>query len=194
MDRAVATVCRAAAAKLVSGAKLAEIRRSVWRYKWAVGGRFVTQPTRGPATGGVWMQADPVGSLAAAMTKVVATMEAPLNETDALKAITAAVVDTLTAVDYASISMTRDDGRIVTVAARAGLCSQVAFQFRAQRDTIRGALNLYAVRPGALDANTLHLGALFATQVAITMGWERHDEELQATLATREQIGTAIGL
>jgi hypothetical protein len=189
------------------------------------------------------MQLDPVDSLAAAMTKVVATMHAPINVPDTLAAITAATVDTLPAVDCVSISLTRGDGQIMTLAAtaplaaeadaiqytlgegpcleaaldvpvvvsedvardvrwpsygpaaaRAGIGSQVAFQFRAEHDHIRGALNLYAAQPGVLDAVTMQLGALFATQVAMTMGWVRHEEDLQPALYTRQQIGVAIGI
>jgi hypothetical protein len=189
------------------------------------------------------MRREPVNSLAAAMTEVVATLHAPINVAEALSAITAAAVDTLAEVDYVSISLTRDDGEIVTVAptaplaaeadamqytlgegpcleaaldvpvvlsedlardvrwpsygpaaARVGLHSQVAFQFRAEHDHVRGALNLYAVRPGVLDAVTMQLGALFATQVAITMGWVRHEQDLQTALYTRQQIGVAIGI
>jgi hypothetical protein len=189
------------------------------------------------------MRLDPANGLAAAMTKVVATMHAPINVPEALAAITTAAVDTLATVDYVSISLTQDDGQIITLAptaplaaeadaiqyslgegpcleaalevpvvvsedlardirwpsygpaaARAGLHSQVAFQFRAEHDHIRGALNLYAVRPGVLDGQTMQLGALFATQVAITMGWVRHEEDLQAALYTRQQIGVAVGI
>jgi hypothetical protein len=49
------------------------------------------------------MQREPVNSLAAAMTEVVATLHAPINVSEALSAITAAAVDTLAGVDYVSI-------------------------------------------------------------------------------------------
>ena len=189
------------------------------------------------------MHADPSAELAAAMTRVLATMEVPLDVTETLETITSAVVGSITAVDHASISLTHSDGRIVTLAptarpaeradeiqyelgegpcvqaaldtpvvvsedlardvrwpsygpaaARIGLSSQVAFQFRAQHDNVRGALNLYSVTPGGLDTYTMQLGALFATQVAITMGWEQHEEDLQSALATREHIGIAVGI
>lgn len=189
------------------------------------------------------MQPDPMKSLAAVMTEVVATMQAPVDVPETLAAITAATVETLPTVNYVSISLTRDDGEIVTLAptaplaaeadamqyalgegpcleaaldapvvlsadlardvrwpsygpmaARAGLGSQVAFQFQAQHGHIRGALNLYAERAGALDAPTMQFGAVFATQVAVAMGWVRHAEDLQTTLYAREQIGVAIGI
>ena len=189
------------------------------------------------------MGRDPVAGLGAAMAKVVATMHAPVDMPATLQAITSATVDTLATVDYVSISLTRDDGQIVTLAptaplaadadalqyqlgegpcleaaleepvvlsenlasdtrwpsygpaaARAGLGSQVAFQFLAQHGHVRGALNLYSEQAGALDAPTMQIGALFATQVAITLGWVRHEEDVQAALFTREQIGMAIGI
>jgi hypothetical protein len=189
------------------------------------------------------MGLDPVDGLGAAMAKVVATMHAPVDMPATLQAITGATVDTLPNVDHASISLTQDDGKIVTLAptaplaaeadalqyqlgegpcleaaleepvvlsedlsrdsrwpsygpaaARAGLGSQVAFQFQAQHGHVRGALNLYSEKARVLDAPTMQLGALFATQVAITMGWVRHQEDVQAALYTREQIGMAIGI
>ena len=189
------------------------------------------------------MGLDPVDGLGAAMAKVVATMHAPVDMPAALQAITSATVDTLANVNYVSISLTRDDGQIVTLAptaplaaeadamqyqlgegpcleaaldepvvlsenlardarwpsygpaaAKAGLGSQVAFQFLAQHGHVRGALNLYSEQARALDAATMQIGALFATQVAITMGWVRHEEDVQAALYTREQIGMAIGI
>jgi hypothetical protein len=189
------------------------------------------------------MQLDPVNRLGVAMAEVVATMETPVDLLETLQAITTATVDTLATVDYVSISLTRDDGQIVTLAptaplaaeadamqyalgegpcleaaldlpvvlcedlardarwpsygpmaARAGLGSQVAFQFLAQPGHVRGALNLYSERVGVLDAPTMQLGALFATQAAITMGWARHEEDVQAALYTREQIGVTIGI
>ncbi|WP_327632921.1 GAF and ANTAR domain-containing protein [Kribbella sp. NBC_00482] len=189
------------------------------------------------------MGLEPVDGLGAAMAKVVATMHAPVDMQATLQAITSATVDTLATVDYASISLTRDDGQIVTLAptaplpaeadalqyqlgegpcleaaldepvvlsedlgrdarwpsygpaaAKAGLGSQVAFQFVAQHGHVRGALNLYSEQTRALDAATMQIGALFATQVAITMGWVRHEEDVQAALYTREQIGMAIGI
>ncbi|TCC01538.1 GAF and ANTAR domain-containing protein [Kribbella soli] len=189
------------------------------------------------------MGLDPLDSLGTAMSKVIATMHAPVDMPATLQAITSATVDTLANVDYASISLTRDDRQIVTLAptaplaaeadamqyqlgegpcleaaleepvvlaedlardarwpsygpwaARAGLGSQVAFQFQAHHGHVRGALNLYCEQPGAVGDPTMQIGALFANQVAITMGWARHEEDAQAALQTRDQIGMAIGI
>src|SRR4051794_2155815 len=70
------------------------------------------------------MQLDPANNLAEAMTRVAATMHAPIDVPEALAAITAAAVDTLTEVDYVSISLTRDDGQIVTLAPTAPLAAE----------------------------------------------------------------------
>ncbi|MEU4196823.1 GAF and ANTAR domain-containing protein [Kribbella sp. NPDC026611] len=78
-------------------------------------------------------------------------------------------------------------------AAALGLGSQVAFQFRADPH-VRGALNLYAAQPHAIDAESRQLGAMFATLVAVAMGWARHDETLGDALASRTVIGQAIGI
>jgi len=74
-----------------------------------------------------------------------------------------------------------------------GLGSQLAFQFLAEPHA-RGALNLYANRPQAIDAETRQLGAMFANLAAVALGWSRLDESLHEALTTRETIGQAIGI
>jgi len=78
-------------------------------------------------------------------------------------------------------------------AAALGFGSQVAFQFRAMPH-VRGALNLYAVEPNAIDQDSIHLGSMFAGQVAVAMGWARQDQTLTEALATRNVIGQAVGI
>lgn len=78
-------------------------------------------------------------------------------------------------------------------AAALGFGSQVAFQFRAEPHT-RGALNLYAQEVDAIDQDAVHLGGMFASQVAVAMGWAREDETLNEALATRNVIGQAVGI
>jgi ANTAR domain/GAF domain len=78
-------------------------------------------------------------------------------------------------------------------AAALGFGSQVAFQFRAEPH-IRGALNLYAQGIDAIDQDAVHLGSMFAGQVAVAMGWARQDETLNEALATRNVIGQAVGI
>jgi len=50
--------------------------------------------------------------------------------------------------------------------AALGLGSQVAFQFRAGEPNRRGALNLYAGEPRAIDQDAVQLGSMFASQIA----------------------------
>ncbi|WP_020393256.1 GAF and ANTAR domain-containing protein [Kribbella catacumbae] len=78
-------------------------------------------------------------------------------------------------------------------AAALGFGSQVAFQFRAVPH-VRGALNLYAAEPNAIDQDSVHLGSMFAGQVAVAMGWARQDQTMTEALATRNVIGQAVGI
>jgi hypothetical protein len=78
-------------------------------------------------------------------------------------------------------------------AAALGFGSQVAFQFRADPD-VRGALNLYAGAPYEIDQDSIHLGSMFASQIAMAMGWAKQDQTLTEALATRNVIGQAVGI
>lgn len=78
-------------------------------------------------------------------------------------------------------------------AVSLGFGSQLAFQFRADPH-IRGALNLYGVRPYAIQPEVYELGGMFAGQIALAMGWARHDETMHEALATRNLIGQAVGI
>ncbi|WP_433014860.1 GAF and ANTAR domain-containing protein [Kribbella sp. CA-294648] len=78
-------------------------------------------------------------------------------------------------------------------AAALGFGSQVAFQFRAAPH-VRGALNLYAQEPDSIDQDSIHLGSMFAGQIAVAMGWARQDRTLTEALATRNTIGQAVGI
>ena len=59
---------------------------------------------------------------------------------------------------------------------------------------VRGALNLYALETRAIDRDAIHLGGMFAAQIAVAMGWARQDETLNEALATRNVIGQAVGI
>jgi hypothetical protein len=78
-------------------------------------------------------------------------------------------------------------------AAALGFGSQVAFQFRADPH-VRGALNLYADGPYGLDQDSIHLGSMFAGQIAVAMGWAKQEQTLTEALATRNLIGQAVGI
>ncbi|GAB3813159.1 GAF and ANTAR domain-containing protein [Kribbella italica] len=78
-------------------------------------------------------------------------------------------------------------------AAALGLGAHLAFQFRADPHA-RGALNLYSTAPYGIDQDSLHLGSLFAGQVALAMGWAKQDATMSEALETRNVIGQAVGI
>jgi hypothetical protein len=77
--------------------------------------------------------------------------------------------------------------------AALGFGSQVAFQFRADPH-VRGALNLYAAAPHQIDQDSIHLGGMFAGQIAVAMGWAKQEQTLTEALTTRNLIGQAVGI
>jgi hypothetical protein len=77
--------------------------------------------------------------------------------------------------------------------AALGFGSQVAFQFRADPH-VRGALNLYAAAPYQIDLDSIHLGGMFAGQIAVAMGWAKQEQTLTEALTTRNLIGQAVGI
>lgn len=78
-------------------------------------------------------------------------------------------------------------------AVELGFGSQLAFQFRADPH-VRGALNLYSMRPYAIDPEAGQLGALFAGHLALAMGWARRDRTMHEALESRNVIGQAVGI
>ncbi|MFI5693885.1 GAF and ANTAR domain-containing protein [Kribbella sp. NPDC051586] len=176
------------------------------------------------------------------MTEVAAALVLPIDLDETLVVITTSVAETISGIDYASISVTTHGGQIETLAptdalavqadelqyelgegpclqaalsdpvvevddvatdvrwpaygekaAALGIGSQMAFQFRADTHA-RGALNLYATQPHAIDDEGRQLSAMFAALVAVAMGWARHDQTLGNALASRTTIGQAIGI
>ncbi|GAA1533958.1 GAF and ANTAR domain-containing protein [Kribbella lupini] len=183
-----------------------------------------------------------LGQLAGAMAEVAAAMRAPMDLDQTLRMITQSAADTVPGVVEASISLTRKDGRIETLAptgplavqgdqlqydlhegpcldaalgepvvtvgdlatdprwpsfgpkaAALGLGGHLAFQFRADPHA-RGALNLYSTEPYGIDDDSVHLGSLFAGQLALAMGWAKQDATMSDALATRNVIGQAVGI
>lgn len=158
-----------------------------------------------------------------------------------LARITAAAVEVLPEVDYASMTILHADGRLETVAPtdelllsvdaaqyalREGPCydaaaesvhvispyldsdprfpryaaTAVAAGIEAQAglrlyDAVksRGALNLYARRPGAFS-DLGALGLLFQHQAATAIEYAREIQNLQEAVRTRGVIGNAVGI
>jgi GAF domain-containing protein len=180
--------------------------------------------------------------IAAVMAQVAQQLESGVDVEETLNLITQSAVETIPAVDWASISVTDKTGRIETLAPtdelarqvddvqydlRQGPCvqaaleeqivvvedlcedqrwpdyggkavglglrSQLAFQFQSVHQP-RGALNLYSQTPKAFGSDDILLAGMFASHVAVAMGWSRHEEELNEAIGTRKVIGQAIGL
>ena len=56
------------------------------------------------------------------------------------------------------------------------------------------ALNLYCVEGGGLDGEALHIAHLFAAHARIGLRTARTAQDLRQALASRKEIGTAIGI
>jgi transcriptional regulator with GAF, ATPase, and Fis domain len=60
--------------------------------------------------------------------------------------------------------------------------------------TVMGALNFYAERPGAFNAESLEMGLVFSTHIALAWAMLRRDEQFRSALASRDVIGQAKGI
>ncbi|MEV0793438.1 GAF and ANTAR domain-containing protein [Kribbella sp. NPDC050459] len=78
-------------------------------------------------------------------------------------------------------------------AAALGMHSQLSFQFRAA-PRVRGALNLYADKPQAFDADAHYIAGMYADWAAVLLGWSRQESTMTEALESRTTIGTAIGI
>jgi hypothetical protein len=77
-------------------------------------------------------------------------------------------------------------------AVRKGIRSQVGLRLYTG-DRAQGALNLYSKNVGAFG-DLADLGALFATQAAMAIGYATEVNNLRAALETRSVIGKAVGI
>jgi hypothetical protein len=87
------------------------------------------------------------------------------------------------------------DVRFPRYAARVvdlGMRAQAAIQL--VRGRRRAGLNLYARTPGSLDDSSMQYAELFAAQAGAVLGYARQVEHLSEALASRTDIGTAIGI
>ncbi len=78
-------------------------------------------------------------------------------------------------------------------AIEAGITAQMAVSLR-DAGHVRGALNLYSTTGDGIDPEAPDIATLFATHVALALGWARTEEQLNEALATRKLIGQAIGV
>jgi transcriptional regulator with GAF, ATPase, and Fis domain len=78
-------------------------------------------------------------------------------------------------------------------AAELGIRSSMAIRLHTERETL-GALNLYADRPGAFDAETADVALIYASHATEAMSKARIISGLQAALESRHLIGMAQGV
>lgn len=71
--------------------------------------------------------------------------------------------------------------------------SIMAFQLYADHQTM-GALNFYAERPYAFDADAVEAGLIVATHAALAWNLLRRDQQFRSALASRDIIGQAKGM
>jgi GAF domain-containing protein len=80
----------------------------------------------------------------------------------------------------------------VAKAPDLGILAQMGLQLYTDDGTI-GGLNFYAHEPG-VDADAVQLAELFAEHAAIALGRARHEHQLNESVASRQAIGTAVGI
>ncbi|MCZ2827544.1 GAF and ANTAR domain-containing protein [Modestobacter sp. VKM Ac-2986] len=78
-------------------------------------------------------------------------------------------------------------------AAARGVGSLLCFQLFVEGDAL-GALNLYARRAGAFDAESEDVGQLFAAHAAVALAGAEHESNLRAGMDHRDLIGQAKGI
>ncbi|OBI92680.1 GAF and ANTAR domain-containing protein [Mycobacterium asiaticum] len=83
--------------------------------------------------------------------------------------------------------------RYAPAAVELGVLSGLSFKlFTAERTA--GALNLFGFAPNAWDADAETVGSVLAAHAAAAILAGRHDEQMQAALASRDRIGQAKGI
>jgi GAF domain-containing protein len=83
--------------------------------------------------------------------------------------------------------------RYVPAAVRLGVQSQLGLQLFVTEETL-GGLTLYSTSSETIDPDAPCLAELFASHAATALGHARDVAHLSEAMASRQQIGTAIGL
>jgi GAF domain-containing protein len=83
--------------------------------------------------------------------------------------------------------------RYIPEAVKRGLRAQMGLRLYVDGKTL-GGLNLYSVEAEQFQPDTAHLAELFATHAALALGKAREHETLNAALATRADVGKAVGI
>ena len=82
--------------------------------------------------------------------------------------------------------------RYVSEVTARGLRAQMGLQLFTEDGTL-GGLNLYSRKPG-IDPDAVQLAELFAAHASIALGRARHEHQLNESVASRQAIGTAVGI
>lgn len=82
--------------------------------------------------------------------------------------------------------------RYVDEVRQLGLHAQMGLQLYTEDGTL-GGLNFYSWAPG-IDPDAIQLAELFAAHAAIALGRARHEHQLNESVASRQAIGTAVGI
>lgn len=78
--------------------------------------------------------------------------------------------------------------------ARAlGVGSMMGFLLFTENQNL-GALDMYSSRPGAFSESSEQVGWVLAAQAAVAFASARHDAQLREAIATRQDIGEALGI
>jgi GAF domain-containing protein len=83
--------------------------------------------------------------------------------------------------------------RYVPKARELGIGSAMGFLLYT-RDRNLGALNVYGSRPDAFTQHSEHVGWLLASHAAVAFASARSDAQLQEAVASRQEIGEALGI
>ncbi|WP_408898630.1 ANTAR domain-containing protein [Nocardioides sp. R1-1] len=83
--------------------------------------------------------------------------------------------------------------RYLPPARAKGLCSQMGLRLYTEEGTL-GGLNFYSVSSTGIDPDAVQLAELFAAHAAIALGHARYAHQLNESVASRQAIGTAIGI
>jgi GAF domain-containing protein len=79
------------------------------------------------------------------------------------------------------------------VAKEIGVASIVSYRLFTTGDTL-GAMNLYARRPDAFDADDVYNGQALAAHVAVALAASENSEHLEMAISNRTVIGRAEGI
>ena len=83
--------------------------------------------------------------------------------------------------------------RFAAEAVQQGVGSSISFQLFVQGDTL-GALNVYARRPHAFDADAETIGLVFASHASIALSAAQNEQNLHQGMDKRDLIGQAKGI